>query len=192
MILIALTGLCLLTVPIAGGDLRRLADLRIRAAWLPLIALAAQVVITVIATGGSPALHRAVHLATYVALGAFLCLNRRLPGVRIIGAGALANALAIAVNRGVMPASAWAQQVAGLHLRAGFDNSAHVAHPLLPWLGDVIPWPGPLPNVLSIGDCVIYAGVLVLAHRACARARAGSVGAAPSSTAVVTARHAGG
>jgi hypothetical protein len=180
MILIALAGLCLLTVPVAGGDLRRLADLRLRARWLPLVALAAQVVITVLAPGGAPTLHRAVHLATYVVLGAFLWFNRRLPGVRIVGAGALSNALAIAVNRGVMPASAWAERVAGLHVRAGFDNSAHLAHPLLPWLGDVIPWPGPLPNVLSAGDCLIYAGVLVLVHRVCARPAPAMAGPAAS------------
>ncbi len=165
MILIALAGLCLLSVPLAGGDLRRLADLRLRATWLPGLALAAQVVITVIATSGSPALHRAVHVATYALLGVFLWSNRRLPGMRVVGAGALCNALAIVVNRGVMPASTWAQRVAGLHVRPGFDNSAHLAHPLLPWLGDVIPWPGPLPNVLSVGDCIIYVGVLILLHR---------------------------
>ena len=180
MILIALAGLCLLTVPLAGGDLRRLADLRLRGAGLPVAALAAQVIITVIAASGSPGLHRAVHLGTYAVLGAFLWFNRGLPGMRVIGAGALANAVAIAINRGVMPASAWAQHVAGLHARAGFDNSAHLAHPLLPWLGDIIPWPGPLPNVLSVGDCVIYVGVLVLLHRVCARPRAASARLAPA------------
>jgi Family of unknown function (DUF5317) len=169
MILIALAGLCLVTVPLTGGDLRRLADLRLRATWLPAVALGAQVIITVIAASGSPALHRAVHVATYAVLGMFLWANRRLPGMRLIGTGAISNALAITVNGGVMPASAWAERVSGLHLRAGFDNSAHVAHPLLPWLGDIIPWPGPLANVLSIGDCLIYLGVLVLLHRACAR-----------------------
>lgn len=180
MILVALAGLCLLTVPLAGGDVRRLAELRLRATWLPLVALGAQVAITVVAAGGSPGLHRAVHVATYVALGAFLWCNRRLPGMRVIGAGALANAVAIAVNRGVMPASSWAERVAGLHLRAGFDNSAQLAHPLLPWLGDVIPWPGPLPNVLSLGDCVIYAGVLVLLHSVCTRAPAASAAPLPA------------
>jgi len=180
VILIALAGLCLLTVPLAGGDVRRLADLRLRATGLPVAALAAQVVITVIAPSGSPVLHRAVHLATYAVLGAFLWCNRGLPGMRIVAAGALSNALAIAVNRGVMPASAWAERVAGLHLRAGFDNSAHLAHPLLPWLGDIIPWPGPLPNVLSVGDCAIYLGVLVLLHRVCARRPAVAAPLAPA------------
>lgn len=168
MILIVLAGLCLLSVPATGGRLRRLADIRLRATWLPVLALVLQVVITVIATAGHPGMHRAVHITTYVMLGLFLWANRRLPGARILGLGAAANALAIIVNGGVMPASAWAERVAGMHLSAGaFANSAPVAHPVLPWLGDVIPWPGPLHNVLSVGDCLIYAGTLVLLHRVC-------------------------
>ena len=47
----------------------------------------------------------------------------------------------------------------------GFENSAPLAHPHLLWFGDVIPWPGPFPNVLSIGDLLIYAGTLILLHR---------------------------
>ena len=70
-----------------------------------------------------------------------------------------------------MPASATAMRIAGLTERAGFDNSALLAHPHLQWLGDVIPVPGPWPlqNVLSIGDCIIFAGMLMLLHRTCGR-----------------------
>lgn len=168
MILIALAGLCLLSVPAAGGSLRRLADIRIRAGWLPMVAVALQVLITVIVSSGSPGAHRAVHMATYVMIVAFLWCNRHLPGAKVIAAGALLNAVAIVANDGVMPASTWAQHIAGMHPAAGgFANSSHVTHALLPWLGDVIPWPGPLPNVLSAGDLVVYAGMLVLLHRAC-------------------------
>ncbi len=81
----------------------------------------------------------------------------------MIALGAGANALAIVLNGGVMPASAAAQRMAGLHLGPGFHNSVALAHPALLWLGDIIPWPGPLPNVLSVGDCLVYAGTLVLA-----------------------------
>lgn len=47
-------------------------------------------------------------------------------------------------------------------------------HPRLLAIGDVIGVPGPWPlgNVLSVGDLVLYAGMLVLLHRACARRRA--------------------
>lgn len=128
--------------------------------------------IVTVAPGGSPALHRALHLASYALLGIFLWANRRLPAVPVILAGAASNALAIAANGGVMPASARAERLAGLRLGAGFHNSAPLAHPHLLALGDVIPWPGPLPNVLSVGDCLIYAGTLVLVHRLCRRPRA--------------------
>jgi hypothetical protein len=154
VILIVLALLCVLTVPLRGGRLSRLADLRLRGLWLPVAALLVQVVITEVARGGSAALHRELHVFTYV---------------KIVGLGALLNTLAIVANRGVMPASATAERLSGLHLPPGFDNSAHLRHELLPFLGDVIPWPGPLPNVLSIGDLIIFTGTIVLLHRACGR-----------------------
>jgi hypothetical protein len=169
MILIVLALLCVLTVPLSGGHLARLADLRLRGLWLPVLALLVQVVITEIARGGSETLHRELHIFSYVMLGAFLWANRRLPGLRIVALGAMLNTLAIVANRGVMPASATAERLSGLHLPPGFDNSAHLGHALLPFLGDIIPWPGPLPNVLSIGDLVIFTGTIVLLHRACGR-----------------------
>jgi hypothetical protein len=90
--------------------------------------------------------------------------------VPLIAGGAAANALAITINAGVMPASRTAQRLAGL-AESGhvFHNSAALAHPQLLWLGDIIPVPGPLPNVLSPGDCLIYLGTLILLHRICGR-----------------------
>jgi hypothetical protein len=169
MILIALAGLCMLSVPLTGGNLGRLASLRLAGLWTPMLALALQVVLTTIAPAGHPVLHRVAHIGTYVAIGLFLWFNRRLAGVKLIGVGAFLNALAITLNGGVMPATRTAERLAGMHLRPGFDNSAPIAHAHLPWLGDVIPWPGPLPNVLSVGDLLIFAGTLVLLHRTCGR-----------------------
>ena len=176
MILIVLAALCVLSVPLTGGRLSRLAHVRLRGTWTPIVALAVQVVIVTIAPGGSPALHKGLHVATYVALGVFLLLNRRLPGMAVVGAGAFLNALVIMLNGGQMPASVTAERIAGLHPGAGFQNSAALAHPVLPWLGDVIPWPGPLHNVLSVGDCLIYAGTLVVVHRLARRAPSGERG----------------
>lgn len=167
MILIALAVLCLLSVPLTGGRLARLADLRLRGLWIPVPALAVQVLITVVAPSGHQSLHELAHIATYVLLGLFIWANRRLPGAPIIAAGTLSNGLAVLLNGGVMPAAATAQRMIGMRLASGFQNSAHLAHPVLPWLGDIIPWPGPLPNVLSIGDLFIFAGTLVLLHRTC-------------------------
>lgn len=167
MILIALAALCVLSVPLRGGHLGRLADLRLRGLWIPVLALGLQVVITETDAGGSPAAHRAAHIASYALIAVFLWLNRQLPGVRLIGLGTLSNAVAIIANGGVMPASRTAERLSGLKLGPGFDNSAPLAHPALAWLGDVIPWPGPLPNVLSVGDLLIFSGTLVLLHRSC-------------------------
>jgi hypothetical protein len=179
MILIVLALLCLASVPLTGGRLSRLASIQLRGTWVPMVALAIQVLITVIIRDGHEGLHKAVHIATYVLIGVFLWSNRRLPGVKVIGLGAFLNALVITVNGGQMAASRTAERLAGLHLGAGFENSAPLAHPHLLWLGDVIPWPGPLPNVLSIGDCLIYAGTLILLHRVCRRS-AGDALAAPA------------
>jgi hypothetical protein len=87
----------------------------------------------------------------------------------VLALGAALNVLAIAVNGGVMPAWGTAVRLAGLDEKAGFDNSAPVAHAHLQVLGDVIPVPGPWPigNVLSIGDLLIFAGAFVLLHTAC-------------------------
>jgi hypothetical protein len=169
MILFVLAGICLISVPLAGGRLRLLAELKIRALWLAPAALGVQVVITVIAPVGNEALHAAVHIATYAMIGLFLAANRRLPGIWLISIGALMNAIAIVLNGGVMPEAATAARIAGITLGAGFHNSAYLAHPLVIWLGDIIPVPGPVPNVMSIGDCAVFAGMLVLLlQRSCA------------------------
>lgn len=167
MILVVLAGLCVITVPLTGGRLRRLAELRLRWLWMAPAALALQVLIVTIAPGGNAAAHAVIHVGTYLLIGVFLWANRRTVGAQIIGLGALTNTTAISANGGVMPASITAEHLAGLIERGGFNNSAALAHPHLIWLGDVIPIPGPLPNVLSIGDCIIFAGMLVLLHRTC-------------------------
>jgi hypothetical protein len=166
MILIVLAVLCVVTVPLSGGSLSRLADLDLRFLWLAPVALGVQVVIVTIAPGGNTTLHELVHIGTYLMVGVFLWANRKIPGARLIGLGTLANATVIVANSGVMPASITAQRLAGLTEGRGFHNSAALLHPHLPWLGDIIPVPGPLPNVLSVGDCVIFGGMLLLLHRA--------------------------
>lgn len=169
MILILLTLLTIASVPAAGGRLGRLAGVELRWLWLAPLALVTQVVIVTIAPGGDRALHDVAHVATYLLAGTFLWANRRLPGAVLIAAGTASNAIAIVANGGVMPQSALADRLAGLSERGGFHNAGIVAHPALRWLGDVIPVPGPphLANVLSVGDLLIFAGAVVLLHRAC-------------------------
>ena len=167
--LLVITALALVaSVPLAGGRLGALAEIRPRAVWAVLLAAAIQVGITQIA-GGSHELHVVLHVLSYVLDAYFLFANRRLAGVPVVGVGAALNVLAIVTNAGVMPANAAALRISGIASRPGFDNSAVLAHPHLAFLGDVIPVPGPWPigNVLSVGDLIIFIGALVVLHVAC-------------------------
>lgn len=127
------------------------------------VALALQVLIVEVHVphGLAPALH----VATYVAALTFLWLNRRVAGVVLVAAGALTNGLTIALNGGVLPASARATRLAGVDPHLAFANTAVLDHPVLPWLGDVFAWPAPLPlaNTFSVGDLLVVTGVLVAA-----------------------------
>jgi hypothetical protein len=168
--LLVVTAIALVaSVPLAGGRLSRLADIRPRAVWAVLLAAAIQVGITSVASTGSHSLHVALHFVSYGLDAYFLLANRGVKGVPLVALGTFLNLVAISFNGGVMPASAAALRVSGIDVRAGFDNSAALAHAHLGFLGDVIPVPGPWPigNVLSIGDLIIFVGALIVLHSAC-------------------------
>ena len=135
--------------------------------WAVLLAVAIQVGISNVAPGGSHVLHAGLNVVSYLLDAYFIFANRRLAGVPLVAIGAALNVLAITTNGGVMPANAVALRTAGITARAGFDNSAALAHPHLAFLGDVFPVPGPWPigNVLSVGDLIILLGALVAAPR---------------------------
>lgn len=172
MILPVLGLLIIMSVPLAGGRLTRVAELQLRRLWLLFGALALQIVITLppVTTGVPGWVLEPLHLSTYGMAVAFLWVNRRVPGLWLIGAGGMANLAAIVVNGGVMPASAWAQRVAGIEIEAGaFSNSAAVDGARLWFLGDVFPIPETLPlsNVFSVGDVALLVGMAVMLHRIC-------------------------
>jgi hypothetical protein len=139
----------------------------LRRLWTAPTALMVQILITEVVPGADASLLAAAHLGSYALIVAFLLSNRQITGIPVITIGMLSNLLVIVVNGGVMAASRTAQRIAGLSEGAGFHNSNALAHPHLLWLGDIIPVPGPLPNVLSVGDCVIFTGMLILLRRTC-------------------------
>jgi len=185
MILIVAALAALATVPLAGGSLAHLADLRLRGGAIAVGALGLQLLIVTALPQGSRPLHVAAHLLSYGMIALFAWVNRRLPGLALLALGGSLNLLAIAANGGVMPASHWAYRVSGLRIPKGdFANSAPLAHPHLLALGDVLAVPRALPlsNVFSVGDLVIVAGVLALAH--CAGASRLSPARAPRAVSV--------
>src|SRR3954452_4643692 len=167
MLLLAGLVLAVLSVPLAGGRLGALAELRFRAPWLLGVGLALQVLIISVAPGGSPGWHHVAHIASYGLAAAFVIANRRIPFLWLVGCGGLLNFAAIAANGGVMPASPAALRTAGLAAEPGFANSASLAHPRLPFLGDILAVPAgwPLHNVFSAGDILILLAAIVLVHR---------------------------
>jgi Family of unknown function (DUF5317) len=160
----------LATIPLAGGRVSWLADLRLRRTWLALAAIVLQVVVISLLPWGSHAVHAGLHLCSYGLLGAFAWTNRRLAGVPVVAAGGLSNFLVIAANGGVMPADPAAVRAIRRHVAPDeFANSTVLAHPRLAFLGDNLPTPPswPIHNIYSVGDVVIMVGVLVLLHHAC-------------------------
>jgi hypothetical protein len=111
-------------------------------------------------------------LATYAMLLAFVIVNRRIPGIALVGLGLALNAAVMAANGGLMPVAPETLARAGLlHLASQPTTGARLLGAkdiLLPreqtrlWcLGDalVIPLPAPLGAVVSVGDVVLAVGL---------------------------------
>src|SRR6266508_5599619 len=169
MFLVAIVLMSALAVPLFGGRLSALADVRARLAWILMLALGLQVVALTV-PGVPESLRPLIQLASYPIAGVFVVANRHMPGMLLIGLGTLLNLIAMSANGGVMPASPSALVAAGLPLHhERYVNSGLVEDARLPFLGDVfaIPEPVPLHNVFSDGDICIGLGVVVAMHRLC-------------------------
>jgi MFS family permease len=171
MLLVAFLGLAVVTVPLFRGRLLSLAEVRFRALWALGGALALQAAFLFSAPEVDwPELYGSFHVASYVLAGIFLWANRKLPGAWLIALGGAMNLLAIAANRGIMPASPEALAAAGLiEAPRWFTNSATLPDPNLAFLGDVFAIPAPFPfhNVFSPGDILIALGGAFAMHRLC-------------------------
>jgi hypothetical protein len=167
-VIIPLATLVVLILPLLlGGKPARLAAVELRYVGLIVAALAVQILIVQLLTGPETLL-RAAHIATYIAALWFMIANRRIPGLWLVGLGAVLNGVTITLNGGTLPARLGALRSAGIDTRAdGFVNTGALAHPHLGFLGDVFAIPAPLPlaNVFSIGDILIVLGAGIVAWR---------------------------
>jgi hypothetical protein len=148
---------------ILRGSLRNFSGARIR--W-PLLALAGLALQLWPVSATSSALGFSLLMTSFGLLFAFGVLNIRNPGFILIVVGLCMNALVIAVNHG-MPVQREALirsgQGATLKLLAEEGGAKHhLAGPDddLMFLGDVIPVPMPVGQVVSLGDVATYAGVM--------------------------------
>jgi hypothetical protein len=183
MLVAAFVVLAVLTVPLSHGRWSALAAFRPRAVWMLWLALVVQLLqFTVVDLGP---LSDAVHLATYVLAAVFLIANRDIPGLWLIALGGLSNGITIALNGGTLPARATALREAGWSVKPkDFINSGVLAHPKLPWLGDMFAWPAPLPlhNVFSVGDVLLVLGSFIAVHGLARRSRPAVTDEPPAAT----------
>ncbi|MGD8732678.1 MAG: DUF5317 domain-containing protein [Anaerolineales bacterium] len=165
-----------------GGQLKNLAALELRFAWLPLAMFAVQFGFVLFPLGEGELYFRVVPwitVSTYALLIAFLALNRELPGLKLILLGAALNLAVILANGGCMPVNREALVRSG-HLDKVFiqGDRAYVLgskdivldreDTRLQVLSDVLKVPGALevPATFSIGDVLIMVGASWLAYRA--------------------------
>jgi hypothetical protein len=169
LFLIAVVVLAAVAVPLAGGRLGALVEVRLRHSWAIFAAFGLGIAATEL-PGLPEGLRVALLVAAYPVAAVFLAANWRLPGMPLVALGGAMNLLAITVNGGVMPASRSALAGAGLPVnQPGFENTAVLPDPQLALLGDVffIPASWPLSNVFSVGDVLIALGVIWALHRIC-------------------------
>lgn len=162
--------LLVLSVPLAGGHLGRLAGLRLARVPAVVAALGLQVLMSSVIPTAPFAVLLGLHALSYGLAGWALWANRRVPGLLLVAFGGGLNAAVITLNQGTLPADPGALAEAGFPVDPQvYKNSGVVADPLLPWLGDITATPAWLPfrNVISIGDLTVLLGAAVLLHVVC-------------------------
>jgi hypothetical protein len=169
VIIVAMMALVVLSVPLFGGRLSRLAKVHLRHGWLVIAALSLQTVVISILPELPHSVASAIHLLSYAMAAVFLYINRGVSWLWVVGIGGGLNMAAIFANGGTMPAGEWATRTAGIVAETGqFENSQHLEHARLLFLGDIFPIPEawPLSNVFSIGDVLLVIGAALVLHTA--------------------------
>lgn len=108
-------------------------------------------------------------LFIYIMIFFCLLMNYKRKSMLIIFAGTFLNFAVIALNNGYMPVSSEGLKFAGYDVDSIRSNILDPFHSIItgsthiPVLGDIIPIPEPypFPQMLSIGDCLIMAGVFM-------------------------------
>jgi hypothetical protein len=167
--LIGVLLLAVLAGYVAGGRLRKVESLRIRWWGLAPLGLALQLVPISGDTHGERLVTVGLLIASYPILMLFALANIRLAGFALILVGLGLNLTVIAANQG-MPVTKHALEASGqgdilgeLQKHSGAKHFlARPGNVTLEPLADVIPIGSPINQVVSVGDCVVYGGVVWL------------------------------
>lgn len=159
------------------------AELRLRATWLVLLAVLVQILILPLGQNARPIVTwgmEYLHIASYLFLLLFVAINYRERALWPMALGMLSNFIVITVNGGHMPASLEALRAAGrsaaverLLTDGVFGNVVLMSETTkLNFLGDIFWLPSwmPFANAFSIGDLLLGVGVIwLLAKRSSPR-----------------------
>lgn len=169
-------GVALLVGWLMKGKFSRLADIQLAHSWLIYAAFGSFFVAQMIARRTDiavklPQILIVLHVISVVLFLALALANRKLPGAWLILAGLVLNAVAIAANGGVMPATpkAIAIVMGEDYLKDAYSivSVKHCianSHTRLLFLTDIIPIPWPyllLKGVFSIGDMLMSSGMFI-------------------------------
>lgn len=137
---------------IVGGRISHLVNVKLAGAEFIIAAFVAQMLVPRM-TAVDPSYGYMLHVGSYFMLLIAFSRNEPTPAIGLMAAGIFLNFVVIGLN-GAMPVRTAVPVV--------FNDAIHTklgATTVLPWLGDVIPWPG---GIVSIGDILLSAGVATM------------------------------
>lgn len=148
-------------VGLTNGSFTRLTEVRFSRAWLLAAGLGIQISLNVIdiPTARLEDVGIALLLLSYVAVLGFVASNTKTRGMAVVGAGIALNAAVIALNLG-MPYHV----VDGIPRETTIKHRPERAGDVLPILSDRFAYGSPLRAAISIGDLVLFVGLVDFAY----------------------------
>jgi hypothetical protein len=156
---------------IRKGNLRGLAQMKLRWGWVFPLLLVIQLIVFVLQNKIKflGQVSGFIYIAVYVLGLLFLFMNRKNPGFIIILIGVFLNFFVMAINGGRMPVSIDAASVLEPGYVEALKQSLYAKHQMLTsstnlgFLGDIIPLSDPYPRtqIISIGDVIMNIGIFV-------------------------------
>jgi hypothetical protein len=166
----------MLVVALTKGSFRRLGRIELRHVWILLVALAIQVVLEVVTFSPDQIdnIGFGLLMLSYLLILAFCLVNIKTSGFVIIAIGVILNALVIGLNQG-MPTKPDTVNRNGRTVHEPIERSVKhkpsSSDDVLGFLGDQITFPGMPNDQFSIGDIVIFLGIIDVCFEASRRPR---------------------
>jgi len=164
-------GVALVVVLVTRGSFSQLFRLPIQSIWMVLVALAIQILLAFVDIPANRLddLGFGLVMASYAFLLAFCFVNLRISMMWIIGVGIALNALVIGLNQGMPTRDNEVTTRSGRTIEEPIERTAkhrpESGDDLLPFLGDRLQVPAPIDEVISIGDVVIGAGIILVCYQ---------------------------